>query len=409
MNKDWDTLWTNARVATMVAGSPSYGLLEAGAVAVVDGRIAWVGPTANIPQESLAKERLDCDGRLVTPGLIDCHTHLVYGGNRAREFELRLEGASYEQIAQAGGGIVATVTATREADEPSLLTQARPRLERLMADGVTTVEIKSGYGLQTHTELKMLRVARELGRQFPIRVRTTFLGAHALPVEYAKRSDAYIELVCEQMLPAVSESGLADAVDAFCEGIGFSPQQVERVFRKAQALALPIKLHAEQLSNLHGAALAARYDALSADHLEYLDEADVELLARHGTAAVLLPGAFYCLRETKLPPLPALRRHGVPVAIASDCNPGSSPVTSLLLILNLACTLFRMTPEEALAGVTRCAAQALDLHTEIGTVEVGKRADLVLWHACEPAELSYRIGDALCDRVLFGGTERVRA
>jgi imidazolonepropionase len=401
----WDTLWINAQVATMAPDAGPYGLIESGAVAVRDGRIAWVGPVASLPEggRNRARSLLDCDDRLVTPGLIDCHTHLVHGGNRSREFELRLNGAGYEQIARAGGGILATVGATRGADEDSLVAQSLPRLRRLMADGVTTVEIKSGYGLDTETELRMLRVARRLGRETHARVCTTFLGAHALPPEYAERSDAFVDLVCQEMLPAVAADGLADAVDAFCEGIGFSPQQVERVFVAAKALGLPVKIHAEQLSNLHGAALAARYDALSADHLEYLDEEDVAILAEHGTVAVLLPGAFYFLRETQLPPLAALRRHGVPIAIATDCNPGSSPVTSLTLVLNMACTLFRLTPAEALAGVTCNAARALGLEDQLGTLELGKQADMVLWNLHEPAELAYRIGDAPCATVLYGG------
>ncbi len=401
----WDTLWVNARIATMAPNAGPYGLIDSGAVAVREGRIAWVGATSDLPPGSSdgVRDILDCGGQLVTPGLIDCHTHLVHGGNRAREYEMRLEGASYEEIARAGGGILSTVRATREADEDSLFAQSLPRLRRLMADGVTSVEIKSGYGLETETEARMLRVARRLGRETPASICTSFLGAHALPPEYAGRGDDYVDLVCEEMLPAVAEEGLADAVDAFCEGIAFSPAQVDRVFVAAKALGLPLKLHAEQLSNLHGAALAARHGALSADHLEYLDEDDAAVLARHGTVAVLLPGAFYCLRETQSPPLDALRRLGVPLAIASDCNPGSSPVTSLTLMLSMACTLFRMTPAEALAGVTRHAARALGLQGEVGTLGIGKRADMVLWNAREPAELAYRVGDDLCETVLYAG------
>ena len=402
---NWDTLWINARLATMTVGDAPYGLMEDAALAVRDGVITWLGPMSDLPPDAIANCRdvLDCGGRLVSPGLIDCHTHLVYAGDRAQEFELRLNGASYEEIAHAGGGIKSTVSATRGADENTLFEQSLPRLRRLMADGVTTVEIKSGYGLNTDVECRMLRVARRLGEATPVTVRTSFLGAHALPAEYTGQPDAYIDQVCSDMLPAVADAGLADAVDAFCEGIGFSPEQVERVFQAARARGLPVKLHAEQLSNLRGAVLAAGYDALSVDHLEFLDPADVPQLAAQGTVAVLLPGAFYCLRETQLPPIDALRQHGVPMAIASDCNPGSSPVTSLLLMLSMGCTLFGLTPEEALAGVTRNAATALGLADEIGTLAPGKRADLVLWRARSPAELAYRIGDQMCDTVLYAG------
>lgn len=402
---NWDTLWINARLATMTVGDAPYGLMEDAALAVQDGVITWLGPMSDLPPDAIANCRdvLDCGGRLVSPGLIDCHTHLVYAGDRAQEFELRLNGASYAEIARAGGGIKSTVNATREADEDTLFEQSLPRLRRLMADGVTTVEIKSGYGLNTDVECRMLRVARRLGEATPVTVRTSFLGAHALPAEYTGQPDAYIDQVCTNMLPAAADAGLADAVDAFCEGIGFSPEQVERVFQAARARGLPVKLHAEQLSNLRGAVLAADYDALSVDHLEFLDPADVPQLAAHGTVAVLLPGAFYCLRETQLPPIDALRQHGVPMAIASDCNPGSSPVTSLLLMLSMGCTLFGLTPEEALAGVTRNAATALGLADEIGTLGPGKRADLVLWRARSPAELAYRIGDQMCDTVLYAG------
>jgi len=405
MAANWDILWTNARVATMVAGDTPYGLIEAGAVAVAGGEIAWVGSAADAPDDAVraCPRVVDCAGQLVTPGLIDCHTHLVYGGNRAREFEMRLEGASYEDISRAGGGINSTVRETRAADENALVTAALPRLRRLMADGVTTIEIKSGYGLDTETELKMLRAARRLGDANPVTVATTFLGAHALPPEYDGRADAYIDLVCDEMIPAIAAAGAADAVDAFCETIGFSPQQVERVFRAAAAHGLPVKLHAEQLSDQGGAALAARHGALSADHLEYLSDKDAKVLAERGTAAVLLPGAFYFLRETKPPPLAALRDHGAAIAIASDSNPGSSPVVSLLLMLNMACTLFRMTPEEALAGVTRNAARALGMADRIGTIEIGKRADLVRWRVADPAELAYRIGDNPSAAVMFGG------
>ncbi len=404
---NWDTLWINARLATMTAGSAPYGLMEDAALAVQGGVIAWIGPMSELPADDRVNcpDVLDCGGRLVSPGLIDCHTHLVYAGDRAQEFELRLNGASYEEIAAAGGGIKSTVNATRAADEETLLEQSLPRLRRLMADGVTTVEIKSGYGLNTEAECRMLRVARRLGEVTPVTVRTSFLGAHALPPEYMGRPDAYIDQVCTDMLPAAAEADLADAVDAFCEGIGFTPAQVERVFQAARARGLPVKLHAEQLSNLRGAVLAAGFDALSVDHLEFLDPADVPLLAAHDTVAVLLPGAFYCLRETQLPPIDALRQHGVPMAIASDSNPGSSPVTALLLMLNMGCTLFGLTPEEALAGVTRNAATALGIADEVGTLAPGKRADLVLWRATSPAELAYRIGDLMCDKVLYAGRQ----
>ena len=385
-----------------------FGLLENAAVAVSDGKIAWVGPDTDIPADASAQcpHVVDCEGQLVTPGLIDCHTHLVYGGNRAKEFEMRLNGASYEAIARAGGGIVSTVKATREASYRELFEQSCPRLVGLLNEGVTTVEIKSGYGLNVEDEVKMLCVARDLGDEFPVNVVTSFLGAHALPPEYKNHSDDYIDLVCEQALPAVAAENLADAVDAFCEGIAFSPEQTARVFDAAAKHNLPIKLHAEQLSDLEGAVMAAQRGALSVDHLEYLHEDDVPVLAENHTVAVVLPGAFYCLRETKLPPLDALRKHGVPMALASDSNPGSSPVGSLLLMLNMACTLFRMTPEETLAGVTRNAAKALGLQNDIGTLDVGKSADMVLWRATDPAELSYRIGGNPCLKVMYKGETR---
>jgi len=388
----WDALWINGRLATMVAGT-GYGAIEPGALAVEDGRIAWVGPMSDLPGPTggLARDLHDLEGRWVTPGLIDCHTHLVYGGDRAQEFELRLEGASYEEIARAGGGIVATVAATRAADEGTLYRAARRRLAPLLAEGVTTVEIKSGYGLDLETELKQLRVARRLGANLPVTVRTTFLGAHAVPPEFAGRSEDYIDAVIA-MLPAVRNSGLADAVDAFCEGIAFSPAQTARIFAAAKDLGLPVKLHADQLSDLGGAALAARFGALSADHLEYTGAAGVAALARAGTVAVLLPGAFYVLRETKLPPVAALRAAEVPVALASDGNPGSAPVSSLLLMLNMGCTLFRLTPAEALVGVTRNAARALGLQDTCGTLKRGKAADFAVWDIERPAELAYRFG-----------------
>jgi imidazolonepropionase len=392
-DQSWDQVWTNARLATMTEGGAPYGLIESGAIAVKDNRIAAIGPAAHLMASgSVARAVIhDASGRCITPGLIDCHTHLVYGGSRAREFERRLEGATYEEIARAGGGIRSTVAATRALSEDALYEASRARLEALLGEGVTTVEIKSGYGLDTASELKSLRVARRLGRDLPVTVATTFLGAHALPPEFAGRPDAFIDAVVDEMLPAVARERVADAVDAFCEGIGFTPAQVERVFQAAGKLGLPVKLHAEQLSNLGGATLAARYGALSADHLEYIDEAGVRAMAAAGTVAVLLPGAFYFLRETQLPPIDLFRKHGVPIAISTDCNPGTSPTTSLLLMLNMACTLFHMTPEQALAGVTRNAARALGL-PDRGTLETGKQADFVVWDIAEPAELSYRFG-----------------
>ncbi|MGO1117797.1 imidazolonepropionase [Rhodovibrionaceae bacterium A322] len=407
----WDRLWVNVSLATMVAGQESYGAIKNAALATKDGRIAWLGKRSDLPgqPEELAAEVIDGEelagGRSawMTPGLVDCHTHIVYGGSRAREFELRLEGATYEEIARAGGGIRSTVKATRAASEEELFVTAAERAERLMSEGVTTLEVKSGYGLDVDTELKMLRVARELGFALPVSLQTTFLGAHALPPEFEGDSQGYIDLVCQQSLPKAAEEGLVVAVDAFCEGIGFSVEETRQVFEVARSLNLPVKLHAEQLSDLKGTVLAADYGALSADHLEYLQQDGVEAMAASGTVAVLLPGAFYFLRESKLPPLEALRAAGVPIALATDSNPGSSPVTSLLLMLNMACTLFRMTPEEALAGVTRNGAAALGLAGDRGTLETGKRADLALWAIHEPAELSYRIGDnPLLQRVLAG-------
>ena len=402
----WDALWINGNLATMAPATDGpYGAITDAAIGVVDGRVAYAGHMSDLPDRpsALAERVHDLDGNWVTPGLIDCHTHIVYGGNRAREFELRLEGATYEEIARAGGGIRSTVAATRADDAQALADQAAGRLRELCAEGVTTVEIKSGYGLDTGTELKMLRVARSLGILLPIDVRTTFLGAHALPVEYEGRGDSYIDLVCEEMMPAAAKAGVADAVDAFCENIAFTVEQTERVFKSAKALGLPIKLHAEQLSRLGGAELAARYGALSADHLEWVDEADVQAMAQAGTVAVLLPGAFYFLRETRVPPVDLLRQHQVPIALATDCNPGSSPITSLLLVLNMACTLFRLTPAEALAGVTRNAAGALGLHETHGTLEVGKAADFAIYDIADPAELSYAIGANPCRMVVKSG------
>ena len=385
----FDTVWRDARIATLSPQREGLGEVT-GAVAARDGRIAFVGPESELPTGWDAARTVKLDGRWVTPGLIDCHTHLVYGGDRAHEFELRLKGASYEEIARAGGGIVSTVKATRAASEDQLVAQALKRLDALIAEGVTTIEIKSGYGLDLVSETKMLRAAHRLGRERDVGLTTTFLGAHALPPE-AQDKDTFIAKVCA-MIPQIKQAGLADAVDAFCEGIAFSPEQTARVFDAAKANGLPVKLHADQLSNLHGAALAARYDALSADHLEYTDETGVAAMAQAGTVAVLLPGAFYMLREKQLPPVDALRRHKVPIAIATDSNPGTSPLTSLLLTMNMAATLFRLTVEECIAGVTREAARALGKLSDIGTIEPGKACDLAIWDIERPAELVYRLG-----------------
>ncbi|MFN3585722.1 imidazolonepropionase [Phenylobacterium sp.] len=379
-------VWRNARLATLSPRLPGLGVVEEGAVAADGERIAYAGPAADAPQG----EVIDCEGRWITPGLIDCHTHLVHAGDRAHEFELRLAGASYEEIARAGGGIASTVAAVRAASEAELVAASRPRLEALVAEGVTTVEVKSGYGLTLEDELKQLRAARTLGDRASIV--TSFLGAHALPPEFAGNPDAYIDLVCERMMPAVADQRLADAVDAFCEGIGFTPAQTRRVFEAARRHGLPVKIHAEQLSNLNGAALAAEFGALSADHLEHLDEAGVAAMARAGTAAVLLPGAFYFLRDSRVPPVEALRAAGVPMAVATDCNPGTSPLTSPLLAMNMAATLFRLTVDECLAGVTRNAAKALGLADTVGTLEAGKVCDLAVWDIERPAELVYRMG-----------------
>lgn len=410
MPKLWDQLWIDCHLATMVEGSATYGAIRNGALAVKDGRIAWVGTRASLhgDPEALASEVVSCGGAWLTPGLIDCHTHLIFAGNRAREFEMRLEGASYKEIARAGGGIVSTVKATREASLDQLIQSGEGRLRQLMAEGVTTVEIKSGYGLDTENELKMLRAATALGDRLPVRVRRTFLGAHALPPEHAGTRGAYLDLVCKEMIPAVARERLADAVDAFCENIAFTRDEVERVFKAARSAGLPIKLHAEQLSDQKGAELAATMDALSADHLEYLDEAGVAAMAKAGTVAVLLPGAFYYLRESKLPPIDALRAAKVPLALATDANPGSSPILSPLLILNMACTLFRLTPEEALAGVTREGARALGLAAEIGTLEEGKAADFCRWRVGSPAELAYWVGANPLEQTVFEGRVRPR-
>jgi imidazolonepropionase len=381
------TLWRNARLATCAGAG--LGIVEGGAIAARDGRIVWVGPEREAPR---AERVIDCEGRWITPGLIDCHTHLVYGGDRAAEFELRLAGASYEEIARAGGGIVSTVAATRQASEDQLVAQGLRRLDALMAEGVTAIEIKSGYGLDLEAERKMLRVARRLGEARNVVVKTTFLGAHALPPEHSERRDAYVDLVADVMLPTLAAEGLVDAVDGFCETIAFSKSEIARVFAAAQRLGLPVKLHAEQLSNQGGAALAASFGALSADHLEYLDEAGAAAMARAGTVAVLLPGAFYTLRERQAPPVDILRKHGVALAVATDSNPGTSPITSLLTTLNMAATLFRLTVEECLLGVTRNAARALGLEAECGSLAPGKRCDLAIWDIERPAELVYRIG-----------------
>jgi imidazolonepropionase len=388
-------LWIGTRLATMdpsVAGP--YGAIEGGALAVEGGKIAWVGRADDLTAAiaGRAAVRHDLLGRWVTPGLVDCHTHLVHGGDRAAEFELRLGGATYAEIARAGGGIRSTVKATRAADADSLYEQAAARLRPLLAEGVSSIEIKSGYGLDRDTELRMLRVARRLGREFPVTVRTSFLGAHALPPEFEGKSDDYIDFLISDVLPAAHQAGLADSVDAFCETIGFTLLQTKRLFEAATALGLPVRLHAEQLSDMKGAVLAAKFKALSADHLEYVEQDGIAAMAASGTVAVLLPGAFYFLRETRLPPVAALRAAGVPIAIATDSNPGSSPATSLLLMLNMACTLFRLTPAEALAGVTRHAAAALGLGDSHGMLAAGRAADFAIWDIERPAELAYRIG-----------------
>ncbi len=386
------TIWRNARLATVAKGAPGLGVVERGAIVARSERIVFAGPESDAPAAPNDARTIDCEGRWITPGLVDCHTHLVYAGSRAAEFEARLAGATYEEIARAGGGIASTVRATRAASEDELVGQSLPRLDALIAEGVTTVEIKSGYGLDLATERKMLRVARRLAAERPVEVRATFLGAHALPPEYAQDREGYVVEVANAMLPTLASEGLVDAVDGFCEGIAFSHDEIRRIFLRAKALDLPVKLHAEQLSNCGGAALAAEFGALSAEHLEYVNEDDVVAMERAGVVATLAPGAFYMLRETKAPPIDLFRRHGVPMAVSTDCNPGTSPMTSLLLALNMAATLFRLTVEECLAGVTRNAARALGLESETGSLERGKWADLAIWDIERPAELVYRLG-----------------
>ena len=401
------TLFTNATLAC-IDGDTGYGLRDDYSLLVEDDQIAWLGPMAERPTAPDA-EIVDCQQRLLTPGLIDCHTHLVYGGDRADEFERRLEGASYAEIASSGGGIASTVNATRDASTEELFEQALPRLKQLMDEGVTTLEIKSGYGLDGDNEIKMLRVAGQLETELGLRIQKTFLGARALPPEFEGRSDDYISLVCDEMLPRAHAEGLVDAVDVFIESIAFSVAQGERVLARAQELGLPVKAHVEQLSDLGGAVMAAAHGALSVDHLEYLNSDDVERLAQANSVAVLLPGAFYFLREQQLPPITAMREQGVPIALASDANPGSSPVHSLLLIMNMACTLFHLTPAEALRGVTLNAARALGMAQEIGSLETGKQADIVIWDVERPSLLSYRVGMNPCRAVMQGGKWRGRS
>jgi len=397
---EMDLLFTNVHLATMADG---YGEQRDAALAVKDGRIAWIGPRAQAPR---AAQEVDCGGAWMTPGLVDCHTHVVHAGNRSNEWEARLNGATYEDIARQGGGIMSTVRATREADVESLVAASLPRVRAMLREGVTTLEIKSGYGLELEAEARMLQAARRIGELLPVRVATTFLGAHALPPEYAGRADDYVTEVCERMLPRLAEQGLVDAVDAFCERIGFSNAQTERIFAAARKLGLPVKLHAEQLSDQQGAALVARFGGLSADHLEYLSPEGIAAMADAGTVAVLLPGAYYFLRETVQPPVAALREAGVPMAVSTDCNPGTSPMTSLLLAMNMACTLWRLTPQEALLGTTANAARALGLQQEIGTLEIGKQADLALWDIARPADLAYAIGFNPCKAVYKAGVPR---
>lgn len=403
----WQTcerIWTHVHLATFdPALDDSYGRLLNQAIGVRDGRISAIGPMTSLDGLTLSAEIIDGAGRWLTPGLIDAHTHLVFAGNRAEEFEQRLQGASYAAIAQCGGGILATVKATRKASVNELVALAEPRLKALLAEGVTSVEIKSGYGLDLTTELNMLRAAKQLQQRYPVRISTTLLGAHALPAEFIDDAEGYIDWVCNALIPAAAQEGLADAVDVFCETLAFSPSQCERVFQAARQQGLGIKAHAEQLSNLHGAELAASYGAWSADHLEFLDEAGVKALAQAGTVATLCPGAFYFLRQSQLPPIALLRQHRVPMAVATDLNPGSSPLASLRLAMNMACSLFRLTPAEALAGTTRCAAQALNLATELGQLKVGMIADMALWEIDHPAELAYQFGVNCLAQRIFGG------
>ncbi len=396
-------VFTDLRAATMATGTAPYGLIEAAAIAIISGRIAWVGAEADLPADYHDLTRSPLGNRLVTPALIDCHTHVVHGGHRAVEFEMRLNGATYEEVARAGGGIISTVKATRDASVDDLIAQALPRVDAMLAEGVTCIEVKSGYGLDRETELNMLRAARALPDHRPLRVVTSFLGAHAVPAEYKERADAYIAEVCIPTLKEAHAERLVDAVDGFCEGIAFLPDQIRPVFDAARDLGLPVKLHAEQLSNLGGAKLAASYGALSADHIEYLDSAGVDAMAEAGTVAVILPGAFYTLRETQMPPIDLLRKAQVPMALATDCNPGSAPMTSLLMTMNMGCTLFRMTPEETLRGVTTHAARALGL-ADCGSITAGQRADLAVWDVNHPAELAYRIGFNPLHTRIFGGT-----
>lgn len=388
-------VFTHCKAATLVAGATGYGLVEDAAIAVQGGRISWVGDASDLPHDYADWEKVSLEGALVTPALVDCHTHLVFGGDRSREFALRLEGASYEEIAKAGGGIRSTVSATREATDEDLLASALRRVDDLLADGVAVIEVKSGYGLTIEQEMRMLRVARAIEGRRPVRIRSSWLAAHALPPEFEGEADRYIDEIVIPGLEAAAAEGLVDAVDGFCEGIGFSPAQIRKVFDKARELGVRVKLHAEQLSDLKGSVMAAEYGALSADHLEWLAPEDAAILAEKGVVAVLLPGAFYALRETRLPPLDALRENGVAMALATDCNPGSSPMSSLRLAVNMGCTLFRMTPEEALAGATRHAAKALALEEDHGTIEAGKRADLAVWDVSHPDYLSYWIGGHL--------------
>jgi imidazolonepropionase len=399
----FDRLWLGGNLATMAGSSPGLGIIEGGAIGARNGRITFAGPEAALPGGASARETVRLDGQWITPGLIDCHTHIVYAGNRAAEWELRLGGASYQDIARAGGGILSSVQAVRAASEDQLRAQALVRLDRLIAEGVTTLEAKSGYGLDLAGEMKLLRVARSLGEARAIHLVTTFLGAHALPPEAAGDRDAFIDLICTTMLPAIAAAGLADAVDGFCEGIAFSPEQIDRVFTAARALGLPVKLHADQLTDGGGAALAARHGALSADHVEYTSEAGAAAMGAAGTVAVLLPGAFYMLRERQAPPVAAFRLHGVGMAVSTDCNPGTAPLVSLLLTMNMAATLFGLTVEEVLLGVTREAARALGRSGSIGSLEVGKACDLAIWSVGRPAEIFHTLGhNPLAARVFAG-------